>query len=70
MHIAHQQVYEALGGTLLLHSAPGRWTRVELAVPRSAALGRGGSSEASVAANVVKGGSDGGELLGEGVLSS
>jgi signal transduction histidine kinase len=33
MHIVHQQVYEALGGTITLDTAPGRGTRVAIRLP-------------------------------------
>ncbi len=33
MHIVHQQVYEVLGGSLVLDTAPGRGTRVAIRLP-------------------------------------
>jgi signal transduction histidine kinase len=33
MHIVHQQVYAALGGTITLDTAPGRGTRVAIRLP-------------------------------------
>jgi signal transduction histidine kinase len=33
LHIAHQQVYEVLGGSLELHTQPGRGTRMTIRIP-------------------------------------
>jgi signal transduction histidine kinase len=50
MHIVHQQVYEALGGTITLDTAPGRGTRVAIRLPLALRAGPGTEARASAIA--------------------